>query len=65
MWIICIKKLDVEIVIFYEILIIVCAINFEIVFWRNSNNVDYFNGIYAKFRKKLSNIIKKNISIVL
>jgi len=51
-------KKDVEILSFYQTLIIICAINFEIV---NSNKAvtNHLSNIFVKFQKKLSNNWKK------
>lgn len=42
-------KIDVEILTFYKIMIIVCSINFEIIFRQNYDNVvNHFSDIFTK-----------------
>ena len=57
------KKIDVEILIIYKILITVCAINFEILFRQNNNDMaNHLSGIFAKLNlERNCPIIEKNI----
>jgi len=56
------KQINVEILTFYKILIIVCAINFEIVFRQNNNDGELsISSIFAKLNLERNPITEKNI----
>lgn len=62
------EKIDVKVLIFYETLVNVCSINFEITFRQNCNDMtNHLSGIFAKlnFERNCAIIEKKYFSCIM